>query len=102
MAIDRVKIKKPIGSPSGLPNCESCAGQGRRAPATPACRIAALRRPWIVVERCDTCEQYEDDLSAALGAYTIAGWFRCVDGGSHALADATSRAGARRVAGVAK
>lgn len=67
--------------------CQACRGSGIRAPAHPSCKIAGNRWPWIVVERCDTCERFADDLQAALTDYAVAGWFRCVDGGWHALAD---------------
>ncbi len=71
--------------------CESCQGQGLFVPAQPSCRINAKRRNWLVVERCDTCDQYPDDLSAALTRYRVAGWFQCQDGGWHALAQTSSR-----------
>ena len=57
----------------------------------PSCIIKACRALWIVVERCDTCERFADDVAAALSQFTIAGWFQCDDGGWHALADSGSR-----------
>jgi hypothetical protein len=71
--------------------CEGCDGHGVRVPALPSCHIRGARRPWIVVERCDTCECFSDDLSAALSLYEVAGWFQCCAGGWHALADSRSR-----------
>ena len=46
-------------------DCEGCHGNGVRFPAGPSCSIPGWRRPWAVVERCDSCEQYGDDLDAA-------------------------------------
>lgn len=71
--------------------CDACQGRGARFPCAPSCAIAALKRPWIVVERCDTCDSFPDDLSAAMTFFELAGWFRCSDGGEHALADARTR-----------
>ena len=62
-----------------------------RAPATPSCKVPGQKPPWIVVERCDLCECFEDDFVAALSLYKIAGWFQCCDGGWHVLADIRSR-----------
>ena len=44
----------------------------------------------MIIERCDSCERFEDDLAAALSRYSTAGWFQCEDGGWHALAEPTS------------
>jgi hypothetical protein len=68
-------------------DCEACGGEGVLAPCRPACEIVGLARPWIVVEKCDVCDRFPDDLSAALSRYRVAGWFRCTDGGEHALAN---------------
>lgn len=67
--------------------CRMCGGRGAFVPALPACKIDAIRTHWIVVERCDACERYEDDLDAALAFFRVAGWFKCANGGEHALAD---------------
>jgi hypothetical protein len=67
--------------------CEACNGAGMFAPASPSCTIPAKRKHWIVVERCDTCDRFSDDLCAALSRYVVAGWFNCVNGVTHALAD---------------
>ena len=71
--------------------CEGCSGRGVRTPALPSCRIDGAPRAWIVVERCDSCERFDDDYAAALSLYEAAGWFQCRDGGWHALADSRSR-----------
>jgi len=79
--------------------CTACGGTGVFGPAAPSCTIPAWREPWIVVERCDVCEGFTDDLQAALSRFDVAGWFVCQSGGEHALADArTARngLGARR------
>lgn len=89
--------RKVARSKIGEPQCEACAGRGRFAPASPSCDIPALQPPWIVVERCDACGKHEDDLSAALSVYVVAAWFRCGDGGWHALAK-PGAAGRRRLA----
>jgi hypothetical protein len=62
-----------------------------REPAVPSCRIDGAKRPWIVVERCDTCERFKDDLAAALSLFRVAGWFECRSGSFHALANAQTR-----------
>ena len=77
--------------------CASCNGRGGFAPARPSCQIDAAERPWIVVERCDTCDQFKDDLTAALSLFRIAGWFQCNHGGWHALADARTAVGHRKL-----
>jgi len=71
--------------------CEACGGNGVLFPCRPACRIPALRKPWIVVEKCDSCGKFADDLSAALGSFEAAGWFLCTDGGEHVLAHSHTR-----------
>lgn len=67
--------------------CEACHGRGVLVPAQPSCRINDIREYWLVVERCDTCEHFRNDLDAALSLFEIAGWFQCHSGGMHALAD---------------
>lgn len=76
--------------------CEACHGTGVFAPAVPSCSIDAKRVGWLVVERCDACERYADDLSAALSRFRVAGWFQCRDGGWHALANVRTRRRSRR------
>ena len=65
-------------------------GSGVLAPAVPSCTISAWKRPWIVVEKCDTCDRYVDDLAAALSLFRTAGWFACNNGAHHALANRRS------------
>jgi len=71
--------------------CYACNGSGALFPCEPSCHISALRHPWIVVEKCDSCDRFPDDLSAAMTYFRIAGWFLCTDSGEHALADARTR-----------
>ena len=71
--------------------CGACGGNGVLAPAVPSCEIPGRPRSWIVVEKCDACEQFEDDLSAALSLFAFAGWFSCTSGGEHALARLASK-----------
>jgi hypothetical protein len=78
--------------------CDGCDGSGIRAPAQPSCKIEGERAPWIAVERCDTCDRYPDDLTAALSQFKVAAWFQCSDGGFHALADSGTRRLARHAA----
>ena len=40
---------------------------------------------WVVVERCDYCEQYPDDLTAAEVVCDDAMWLRCASGSDHAV-----------------
>lgn len=44
--------------------CEDCDGSGVRREATPHSGEKAPSG-WEVVERCDTCEQFENDFAAA-------------------------------------
>jgi len=71
--------------------CEACGGNGVLFPCRPACKIRALMSPWIVVEKCDSCEKFADDLCAALSSFEVAGWFLCANGGEHVLADTQSQ-----------
>ncbi len=67
--------------------CKACNGNGLFAPASPSCKIPALGYPWVVVERCDSCESFPNDLLAAQSLYRVAGWFLCMGGSLHALGD---------------
>ncbi len=71
--------------------CQACSGDGLLAPAIPSCNIKALKYPWIVIEKCDSCDKFMDDMSAGLSKYKVVGWFLCNDGGYHALADLRSK-----------
>jgi hypothetical protein len=66
-------------------NCEGCDGTGIRAPATPSCLLPARYRSWVVVERCDYCEQFPDDLTAARTLFAETKWIQCATGGRHAV-----------------
>ena len=73
--------------------CEGCDGSGIRAPATPSCRLPILESGWFVVERCDYCERYSDDLCAAESQFLESKWIRCASGGWHAIARSVHRFG---------
>lgn len=73
--------------------CQACSGDGLLAPAIPSCNITALKYPWVVIEKCDSCDRFIDDLSAGLSQFKIVGWFLCDDGGYHALADLRTEIG---------
>ena len=64
--------------------CEGRNGSGIRSPATPSCRLPRLVK-WVVVERCDVCERYPNDLSAAAAVFDEVKWIRCAAGGWHAV-----------------
>lgn len=64
--------------------CPGCPGNGIRCPATPSCRLPRLQG-WTVVERCDTCERYPNDLAAAAALFRTVKWVACADGGRHAV-----------------
>jgi hypothetical protein len=68
------------------PECDGCDGSGIRAPAAPSCRFDENEiREWTIVERCDTCERYPDDLTAALAMFREARWVLCAEGSHHAI-----------------
>lgn len=71
--------------------CDACQDRGARFPCTPSCSIPALKEHWIVVEKCDSCDRFPDDLSAAVAFFRVAGWFPCSDGGEHVLADSRTQ-----------
>jgi hypothetical protein len=90
VAVEPMTAHKRCGRRAGRHACPACAGSGLFSPAVPSCTIKACRARWIVVERCDACEQFVDDLAAALSRFNVAGWFQCDSGGWHALADSGS------------
>jgi hypothetical protein len=65
-------------------SCPGCSGNGIRSPATPSCRLPRLKG-WTVVERCDTCQRYPDDLAAAAALFRKVKWVTCAGGGLHAV-----------------
>jgi hypothetical protein len=68
------------------PECEGCDGSGVRTPAEPSCRFSADEvSGWVIVERCDICERYRDDLVAAAAQFRRVRWVFCTDGGHHAV-----------------
>jgi hypothetical protein len=71
--------------------CEGCDGSGIRDDAHPSCLIPGVTSFVVVVERCDTCERFPDDLSAALAIYRRAAWHMCASGGWHVLAEISAR-----------
>lgn len=64
--------------------CVDCNGTGFRDDAQTACR---LRVPpgWRVIEKCYTCNQYKDDLSAARAAARQVRPVTCTLGHIHAI-----------------
>ena len=70
--------------------CQACGGSGVLAPAMPSCKILAWKEPWLVVEKCDACDRYVDDLVAASSLFQVVGWFTCNSGAQHALANRRS------------
>ncbi len=72
-------------SSQGGEDCEGCDGGGIRFPAEPSCTLRDLPTGWVVVERCDACAQYPDDLVAAEVVCEEPTWFHCESGGLHAV-----------------
>jgi hypothetical protein len=64
--------------------CAGCPGNGIRCPATPSCRLSLLQG-WTVVEHCDTCDRYPDDLAATAALFLTVKWVTCANGGLHAV-----------------
>jgi hypothetical protein len=77
----------------GGDGCEGCDGSGVRCPAEPSCAIPELPPGWVVVERCDYCERYPNDLAAAEVVCTDAKWVRCESDGFHAVGFLSLREG---------
>jgi hypothetical protein len=73
------------GSPNGDEGCEGCDGSGIRWPAGPSCPLPDLPAGWVVVERCDSCERFPDDLAAAAVVCGQSKWLQCESGGFHAV-----------------
>jgi hypothetical protein len=65
--------------------CENCDGSGIRAPVAPSCPLPDCPEGWVVVERCDYCDRYPDDLEAASVIFAEVRWTQCASGGWHAL-----------------
>lgn len=64
--------------------CDGCDGSGIRFPATPSC-VFKIPPEYTVVERCDHCERFLDDLHAAHQIDKLAHWVQCTTGGVHAI-----------------
>lgn len=64
--------------------CDGCDGTGIHVPATPSCQLA-VPAGYVVVERCDTCQKYPDDLTAAAIVCDDCRWIQCATGGHHAI-----------------
>ena len=79
-----------MNAPRIRKGCRACGGSGVLAPAMPSCKIAARKEPWVVVEKCDACDRYTNDLTAASSVFQVAGWFACNNGAEHALANRRS------------
>lgn len=68
-------------------NCEGCDGSGVRCPATPTCVFPGVDLGrWTIVERCDYCELYPNDLCAGASRFSEVRWVTCPFGGDHAIA----------------
>lgn len=96
MAVNHLTNRGQPKRPHRLRTCTACSGAGILDPAAPSCDLPPFGLGLIVVERCDACEQFSDDLTAALSRYTVAGWFQCRRGGWHAFADPNSKRLRRR------
>lgn len=73
MAADRLIISGRPDLRQRLRACAACSGAGALIPALPSCDLPPFGPGWIVVERCDACDRFRDDLEAALSSYTVAG-----------------------------
>ena len=73
------------GTEAADDGCEGCDGSGIRCPASPSCTIPAAGEGWTIVERCDCCELYPDDLAAARVLFQETIWVKCEANGDHAI-----------------
>ena len=66
--------------------CEGCDGGGVRCPAGPECSfVPGDVAGWVLVEKCDSCDRFADDLAAAQAVFREAKWITCTQGGRHAV-----------------
>lgn len=69
-------------------HCSACGGKGLFSPANPSCKLELLKGETLV-ERCDACEKFRNDLDAARSLSSGPGcscrWVRCANGGTHAV-----------------
>jgi hypothetical protein len=91
MAVDRLTNTGQPNLRQRMRACVACSGAGVLDPAMPSCDLPPFGPGWILVERCDACERFSDDLAAARSRYTVAGWFQCRRGGWHAVAASNSK-----------
>lgn len=73
-------------SPASPDACESCDGRGYIAPVDP-CSGFHPPAGFVIVERCDDCERFPDDLGAAQAFGAEARWMAHPQSGrAHAVA----------------
>ncbi len=85
--------KKCRAQASQLPpqQCETCNGPGIVSSAYPSCKLLVtaeeLNGDWVVVERCDDCQRFIDDMNAATHFYEECVAVDCENGkDTHVLA----------------
>ncbi len=67
-------------------SCEGCDGGGVRCPAGPSCSfVPGDVAGRVLVEKCDSCDRFADDLAAAQTVFSEARWVTCTQGGQHAI-----------------
>lgn len=73
--------------------CFECGGTGVHDPATPSCTVPDVPEGWHIVERCDNCEWFDDDMGAARVYYEDNSILEvyCTDGGSHVAVNSAGR-----------
>lgn len=69
-------------TPADSSPCEGCDGRGIRCPASPDCQ-PLLPPNYVCVERCDSCEQYANDLAAGRAIDPQALRVLCDNDGTH-------------------
>lgn len=70
----------------GNNGCEDCVGTGIHDPASPSCTIKLPSDGgWHIIERCDSCQWFDDDTAAALAYYegNSVLFVKCDSGASH-------------------
>lgn len=83
----RERVRTALGMTERMrpPVCEGCDGTGVRDHAHPSCTIPFLNAGWRVIEKCDACDKFEDDLEAAKSVAKYACWATCLNGCPHAI-----------------
>ena len=70
---------------AGDGECQDCGGSGFFI-SEPSCDLSQVIQPnEIVVEKCDSCNHFSDDFSAARSLSATARRVLCADGGEHAV-----------------